>query len=209
MIFGGSPHIVDEPPRLAQKISASIIGTGLKPNNPESSTVTAAKKSITVMLSINIASTADISIKVTKIGTVRQRTSFAIFIQSQRKKPTRAIPSTITIIPAIKTIVSQFIPQEASADSPGRYQKSGLIMLPKLRVSFTASRLCIHTPKTSIRVSAPQPRVTYCRSILSVTISKNIPTKITAAMICEIIVFSFLCFCSFVLLPFCIFMYNG
>ena len=30
IIFGGSPHMVAEPPRLAQKISAMITGTGLK-----------------------------------------------------------------------------------------------------------------------------------------------------------------------------------
>lgn len=29
MILGGSPHIVAEPPRFAQKISDRIIGTGL------------------------------------------------------------------------------------------------------------------------------------------------------------------------------------
>ena len=68
MMFGGSPHIVAEPPRFAQKISERIIGTGLNFSKPESSIVTVAKNKMTVMLSINIASTPDIIINVTKIG---------------------------------------------------------------------------------------------------------------------------------------------
>ena len=68
MIFGGSPHIVAEPPRFAQNTSAKIIATGLNFRSCESSTVTAARKRITVILSINIARTADITINVTKIG---------------------------------------------------------------------------------------------------------------------------------------------
>ena len=63
MIFGGSPHIVAEPPRFAQKISDKIIGTGLNFSNLPSSIVTAARNKITVILSINIARNADISIK--------------------------------------------------------------------------------------------------------------------------------------------------
>ena len=70
IIFGGSPHIVAEPPRFAQNTSAKIIGTGLNFNNCESSTVTAARKRITVILSINIANTDDIIMNVIKIGTV-------------------------------------------------------------------------------------------------------------------------------------------
>ena len=65
MIFGGSPHIVADPPRFAQKISAIIIGTGLLFNKRQSSIVTAAKNKITVILSMNIASTNDMIIKVT------------------------------------------------------------------------------------------------------------------------------------------------
>ena len=34
MMFGGSPHMVAEPPRFAQKISAIIIGTGLLAARP-------------------------------------------------------------------------------------------------------------------------------------------------------------------------------
>ena len=69
-MFGGSPHIVAEPPRFAQKISARIIGTGLNLSRCESSTVTAARNRITVMLSINIASTVDIIMNVMKISFV-------------------------------------------------------------------------------------------------------------------------------------------
>ena len=68
MMFGGSPHIVAEPPRFAQKISDRIIGTGSIFNNFANSTVTAAKNKITVMLSINIASTDDMSINAIKSG---------------------------------------------------------------------------------------------------------------------------------------------
>ena len=68
MMFGGSPHMVAEPPRFAQKISDKIIGVGLNFKSEESSIVTVAKKRMTVMLSINIDKTADISIKVIKIG---------------------------------------------------------------------------------------------------------------------------------------------
>ena len=68
IMFGGSPHIVADPPRFAQKISARIIGTGLNFNSCESSTVTAARNRITVILSMNIASTKDSSINVIKIG---------------------------------------------------------------------------------------------------------------------------------------------
>ena len=44
-------------------------------------------------------------------------------MQSQRKNPTLAIPSTMIIIPATNTMVSQLIPLEASADCPAVYQK--------------------------------------------------------------------------------------
>ena len=68
IMFGGSPHIVDEPPRFAQKISVRIIGTGLNQSSFASSTVTAASNRMTVILSLNIASTADITMNVIKIG---------------------------------------------------------------------------------------------------------------------------------------------
>ena len=70
IIFGGSPHIVAEPPRFAQKISDKIIGTGLNLSNFASSTVTAARNKITVILSINMARIADIIINVINSGMV-------------------------------------------------------------------------------------------------------------------------------------------
>ena len=70
MMLGGSPHMVAEPPRLAQKISEMIMGMGLNFNSFASSTVTAAKNRITVMLSMNMASTAERSIKARNSGTV-------------------------------------------------------------------------------------------------------------------------------------------
>ena len=62
--------MVAAPPRFAQKISERIIGTGLNFKSCASSTVTAARNSITVILSINIARILDITIKVMKIATV-------------------------------------------------------------------------------------------------------------------------------------------
>ena len=113
-MFGGSPHIVAAPPRLAQKISAIITGTGLNFKSFASSNVTAARKSITVILSINIARTKDISINVMSIDVARYLTNFAIPRHSHRKNPDSPIPSTITIIPAINTMVDQLIPVELS-----------------------------------------------------------------------------------------------
>ena len=66
---------------------------------------------MTVMLSMNIERTADMSMKVTNIGTVLHFTRKAIFMQSHLKNPDSAIPSTIIIIPARKTIVAQFMPR--------------------------------------------------------------------------------------------------
>ena len=88
MILGGSPHIVAEPPRFAQNTSDNIIGIGLNFNNCDNSIVTAAKKRITVILSINMARNDDKIINVTKIGTTLYLTSRAIRIQSHLKKPT-------------------------------------------------------------------------------------------------------------------------
>ena len=109
-MFGGSPHIVALPPRFAQNISESIIGTGLNLRSCASSTVTAARNMITVILSMNIESTAAITMNVMNIGMVLHFTRKAIFMQSQRKKPAFAIPSTMTIMPAMKIIVAQFMP---------------------------------------------------------------------------------------------------
>ena len=62
--------MVAEPPRLAQNISESIMGTGLNFSSEASSMVTAAKNMITVILSMNIESTADITMNVMNMGTV-------------------------------------------------------------------------------------------------------------------------------------------
>ena len=68
MIFGGSPHIVAEPPKFAQNTSDRIIGTGSKCNSFASSIVTAARNKITVILSMNIDKTAAMTINVTNNG---------------------------------------------------------------------------------------------------------------------------------------------
>ena len=71
MMLGGSPHMVALPPRLAQKISARIMGTGSKRRVRPNSAVTAARNRMTVMLSMNMDSTADRIIKQTSSGTGR------------------------------------------------------------------------------------------------------------------------------------------
>ena len=68
MMFGGSPHMVAEPPRLAQKISERIMGTGWNFSSRESSMVTAARNRMTVMLSMNMARPKDRTRKVRKMG---------------------------------------------------------------------------------------------------------------------------------------------
>ena len=135
IILGGSPHIVAAPPRLAQNTSASITGIGEKPSKPASSTVTDARKRITVMESINIASTKDITIKVIKIGTDLYFTALAILRHSHLKKPDAPMPSTIIIIPYIKTIVDQFIPVEAFSPARLSYQKSPVTNALRFNVS--------------------------------------------------------------------------
>ena len=86
-MLGGSPHIVAEPPRFAQNISDKIIGTGSNFNNCASSTVTADKNKITVILSINIAKPKDIIMKDTISEIGLYFTSFAIFMHNHLKKP--------------------------------------------------------------------------------------------------------------------------
>ena len=63
--------MVAEPPMLAQKISDRIIGTGSNLIVCASSSVTVARKSTTVMLSINMESSAESVIKQTSSGTMR------------------------------------------------------------------------------------------------------------------------------------------
>jgi len=71
MMLGGSPHMVALPPKLAQKISARNMGTGSKRRVRPSSAVTAARNRMTVMLSMNMDSTAAMTMKHTSSGTVR------------------------------------------------------------------------------------------------------------------------------------------
>ena len=184
IMFGGSPHIVAEPPRLAQNISDKIIGTGLNFNNCDSSIVTAARNKITVILSMNIASTVDKTINVINSGITRYFTSLAMRMHSHRKKPARAMPSTITIMPKINRIVSQLIPALLSPDSPDRYQKSAVMILFKLIVSTTAVILRIPMPNTKRIVNRAHTSETTCLSTISVTIKTNIAIKMITAKTC-------------------------
>ena len=69
MMLGGSPHMVAAPPRLAQKTSDRIIGTGSKHRICASSSVTVARNSTTVMLSMNMARNEDMAMKHSSSGT--------------------------------------------------------------------------------------------------------------------------------------------
>lgn len=71
MMFGGSPHIVAAPPRFAQNISERIIGTGSNFIVCDSSSVTVARKSTTVILSVNIDNIAESVIKQMRSGMIR------------------------------------------------------------------------------------------------------------------------------------------
>ena len=105
-------------------------------------------------------------------------------MQSQRKKPDSAMPSTITIMPAIKMMVAQLMPAVLSSALPAVYQKPTVKMLLRLRVSVIASMLLIARPKTPARVRMPHANVTWCRSILSITIRMNIAINKMSAKIC-------------------------
>ena len=158
MMLGGSPHIVAEPPRFAQNISDKIIGTGLNLSSLASSTVTAARNKITVILSMNIARNDDIIINEINKGMVLYFTSLASLRHSHLKKPAFAIPSTIIIIPAIKIIVDQLIPDDSS--SFVEYQKLDVNMLLTLSVFTMALPLCIISPNTTPNVNMPHASVT-------------------------------------------------
>ena len=69
MMLEGSPHMVAAPPRLAQKTSDRIIGMGSKRRICASSSVTVARNSTTVMLSMNMARNADMAMKHSSSGT--------------------------------------------------------------------------------------------------------------------------------------------
>ena len=71
MMFGGSPHIVAAPPRFAQKISRQDHRHGVDFIVCASSSVTVARNSTTVMLSMNIDKNAESDIKQMSSGTVR------------------------------------------------------------------------------------------------------------------------------------------
>ncbi len=80
-------------------------------------------------------------------------------MHSHLKKPALAMPSTIIIIPAIKIMVAQFIPEVLSEDSPALYQNSVVKMFCRLSVSQNASKLRKHNPNTITAVARPLPSV--------------------------------------------------
>lgn len=183
IILGGSPLIVAAPPRLAQKISGRIIYTGLNLRRPDNSIVIAVRKSTTVILSINIDNTADNTINVIKMGTIRYLTALASHRHSHLKNPTFPIPSTRTIIPKKNRIVDQLIPEEADSEMPGAYQNSDVVKHWRLSVSQIADVLRIHMPNTTIIMAAAPMRAGMYRSTLPLIMQANIVMKIITAKI--------------------------
>ena len=68
------------------------------------------------------------------------------------------MPSTITIIPAMNTMVDQLIPV---LDSDEPTQKPFWTKQLRFSVSQMAPPSCMHRPNTSISTRAPLPSVTH------------------------------------------------
>ncbi len=98
------------PPVLEANISAMITGTGSNFSRRASSIVTVARKSMTVMLSMNMDRKPERSMKVIRMGITRYFTSLATRRHIQRKNPAAPIPSTMTIMPPMKIMVCQLTP---------------------------------------------------------------------------------------------------
>ena len=71
MMLGGSPHMVALPPKLAQKNLRQDHGNRVEAQGAAQPAVTAARNRMTVMLSMNMDSTAAMTMKHTSSGTVR------------------------------------------------------------------------------------------------------------------------------------------
>ena len=112
MMLGGSPDIVALPPVLEANTSAMMTGTGSNFSRRAISTVTDAMNSITVMLSMNIEREPERSMKLTRIGNDPVVHELATTRHIHRKKPALASPSTMTIMPATKTMVCQLMPRD-------------------------------------------------------------------------------------------------
>ena len=85
------------------------------------------------------------------------------------------------IIPVMKKMVDQLTPELALSEAP--YQKSARKIAPRFRAFLIASQLCMQMPNTTTSTRAALPRVTYWRSNLSMMMSANMPTNMTAARI--------------------------
>ena len=93
------------------------------------------------------------------------------------------MPSTITIMPAIKIMVAQLIPLELSSACPAVCQNDDVKMLFKFNVCVMAEKLCMHTPKTMTSVARAQSSVTTWRSSFSEITRPNMSTNIVTAKI--------------------------
>ncbi len=105
------------PPVLEANISAMMTGTGSNFSRRASSMVTVARKSMTVMLSMNMERKPERNMKVIRMGMTRYFTSLATRRHIQRKKPAAPIPSTMTIMPPMKIMVCQLTPPISGAPS--------------------------------------------------------------------------------------------
>ena len=95
------------------------------------------------------------------------------------------MPSTITIIPAMNTMVDQLMPV---LDSDEPTQKLFWIKQLRFSVSQMAPPSCMHRPNTSTSTRAPLPSVTHWRGNRSQMMRANITTKMATARIFSMIV---------------------
>ena len=102
-------------------------------------------------------------------------------MHSHWKKPLSAMPSTMIIMPARNTMVSQLMPPLSEASA--LYQKEPWKKHSRFRVSHTAETLRMQTPKTSSSVAAAQTRVTRWRGAFSVMMKPNMMRKMIVARI--------------------------
>ena len=151
--------MVAAPPRLAEKISAMISGTGSNFKKWASRTVATTRNRTTVMLSTNMDSSAARTMKLSISGIGRKDSALASRRQIQSKKPASLMLSTMTIIPVRKRMVLQLMPTFSSVTPPWANQTCGLKKLPTLSASSTAAGLPMAPSRTTTTITPPADRV--------------------------------------------------
>ena len=140
-------------------------------------------KRITVMLSTNMDSRADRTMKHTSRGTGRNRTFWASHRLIQSKKPASLISSTMIIMPDRKRMVLQLTPVLNSVMPMWENQNSNFRKLFTLRASHTAAGLPMDRRKTSTIIKPPADRVTRCRGYFPQRTRMNMTTAMAMARI--------------------------